>query len=54
VPTRKWFAATVVGLAGLGTAWAEAGDWNSTLTVTAIGLAAQRLIAYLVPNDKES
>jgi hypothetical protein len=51
LPTRKWFAATVTGLATIGVAWAEAGDWSQTLTITAIGFAAQRLVAWLIPND---
>lgn len=54
MPTRKWWAATVVALGTLGTAFAEAGEWNATLTVAAIGLVVQRATAYLVPNEQES
>lgn len=53
MPSRKWWAATVVAFGTLGTAWAESGDWNQTLTVAAIGLAVQRATAYLVPNKED-
>lgn len=49
-PTRKWWAATVVGAGTIGTGWAEAGHWSHTLTVAAVGFAVQRLVAWLVPN----
>jgi hypothetical protein len=52
-PTRKWMAATVIALGTIGTAWAQAGDWNQTLTVAAIGLVVQRATAYLIPNSTE-
>jgi hypothetical protein len=49
-PTRKWWAATVTGGGTVAVAWAEAGDWTSTLTVTAVGFAVQRAVAWLVSN----
>lgn len=54
MPSRKWLVATVVAVGTVATAWAEAGDWNQTLTVAAIGLAVQRATAYLVPNGEET
>jgi hypothetical protein len=54
IPTRKWAVATVIGAGALATAWAEAGEWSSTLTVTAVGFVVQRLVAWLVPNNKET
>lgn len=50
VPSRKWFAATVVALGALATAWAQAGEWSSTLTVMAIGIVVQAATSYLLPN----
>lgn len=52
MPTRKWWAATVVAVGALGTAFAEAGEWSSTLSVMAIGLVVQRSTAWLVPNKE--
>lgn len=49
-PTWKWWSATVVGAGGIATAAAQAGHWSQTLTVTAIGLAVQRLVAWITPN----
>jgi hypothetical protein len=53
VPSRKWFVATVIAAGTVATAWAEAGDWNQTLTVAAIGLVVQRATAWAVPNESE-
>lgn len=53
-PSRKWWAATVVGAGTVGTAWAEAGEWSQTLTIAAIGFAVQRAVAWLVPNGDEA
>ena len=50
IPTRKWGATLVTALAALGVAWANAGEWNKTLTVALIGVIAQSLVGYLVPN----
>jgi hypothetical protein len=54
VPTRKWIAATVTGAGTIGVSWAEAGHWSSVLTVSAIGFAVQRIVAYLIPNKEDS
>lgn len=53
-PSRKWWAATVVGAGTVGTAWAEAGHWSASLTVTAIGLAVQRFTAWALPNKADA
>jgi hypothetical protein len=53
-PTRKWWTATIIALGTVGTAWAEAGDWNQTLTVAAIGILVQRATAYIVPNEEKA
>jgi hypothetical protein len=49
-PTRKWWAAQITALTALVTAWVNAGTWNKPLTVAAIGLVSQGVIAYIVPN----
>jgi hypothetical protein len=49
-PSRKWFVTQVTALAALATAWLQAGEWTTTLSVMAVGIASQALIAYLVPN----
>jgi hypothetical protein len=52
-PSRKWIAATIVAAGALGTAFAQAGEWSSTLTVMAIGLVVERATAYLVSNKED-
>jgi len=47
LPTRKWMA---TALAALITAWLTAGEWNSTLSIALVGLLAQAVIGYLLPN----
>jgi hypothetical protein len=54
VPSRKWFAATVIGLGTIGVDWATAGHWTQTLSIAAIGFGVQRCVAYFLPNTKES
>lgn len=49
-PSRKWVASLVVALGALATAWAQAGEWSSALTVMAIGVGVQAATAYLLPN----
>lgn len=50
-PTWKWWASTILAVAGIlstvaGTGW----DWSNELWGATITLAAQRIIAYLIPN----
>jgi hypothetical protein len=49
-PSRKWVASVVVAVGALATAWAQAGEWSSALTVMAIGVGVQAATAYLLPN----
>jgi hypothetical protein len=51
MPSNKWISATVLGAATIGTGWATAGHWSSALTISAIGIASQRLVAYFTPNS---
>jgi hypothetical protein len=50
VPTNKWLATQVTATAALLTGWVTAGEWNRTLTTTAIGLVAQAIVSYVLPN----
>jgi hypothetical protein len=51
-PTRKWWTATILAVAGILSTWAAGGwDWTDALSGAAITLIAQRLISYLVPNQ---
>ena len=49
-PTRKWIVTQVTALAALLIAWVQAGDWNKTLAVAVIGLVAQMIVGYVIPN----
>lgn len=51
-PSRKWWAATALAAGTVATAWATAGHWTGTLTITAIGFAVQRFTAWMLPNAK--
>jgi len=52
LPTRKWFAAQIAAVATLLVAWLNADGWNKTLAVALVGLVAQALITYIVPNQE--
>jgi hypothetical protein len=49
-PTNKWMATQVTALAALLTGWVTAGEWNKTLSTTMIGLVAQAIVSYVLPN----
>jgi hypothetical protein len=49
MPTRKWFAATILAAGTVATAIAQSG-FSETTMVAIIGLVVQRAAAYLVPN----
>lgn len=53
MPSRKWWAATVVALGTIATAAAQAGEWSSTLTVLTVGVVVGRATAWLVPNKED-
>lgn len=50
LPTRKWFATQVTALTALAVAFAELGHWNTTLSISAIGLVSQAALGYILPN----
>lgn len=52
-PTKKWWAATVIGVAGVITLWIQGGQWTAEISVALVTLLSQRIVAYLVPNDDE-
>jgi hypothetical protein len=52
LPTNKWMATQVTAVAALLTAWVSADDWDRTLSTTAIGLVAQAIVSYVLPNSE--
>jgi hypothetical protein len=52
LPTNKWLATQVTAAAALLTGWVTAEHWNKTLTTTAIGLVAQAIVSYVLPNSE--
>lgn len=50
LPTRKWFAAQIVGLGAIATSWVDSG-WDDTELKLLIGLVVQAAVAYLLPNE---
>jgi hypothetical protein len=54
-PSRKWFVAQVAALATFFTALIQAGwDLTSSLQIVLVGLIAQAIATYLIPNKEES
>lgn len=51
MPTRKWWATQVTAATALAIMWATTGSWDQEETISAIGLASQALLSWLVPND---
>ena len=49
-PTRKWWAALIVGIGTIATATVIAGEWTAQTTAVAIGLVVERAVAWLTPN----
>jgi hypothetical protein len=49
-PTRKWIATQITALAALMTAWISIGEWDKTLTISAVGLLTQAVVGYILPN----
>lgn len=50
MPTNKWIAARVTGVAALLTMWATTGTWDTEETVAAIGLLSEGAISWLTKN----
>ncbi|HEY5881174.1 MAG TPA: hypothetical protein VIU11_19835 [Nakamurella sp.] len=49
-PTNKWIVTQVAAVGALVTAWLTAGEWGTTLSVTAIGILTQAIVSYVAPN----
>jgi hypothetical protein len=54
LPSRKWLATQVTAVAALLTAYVTAGAWNTTLSISLIGLVTQAIVGYLLPNADPS
>lgn len=50
LPTRKWLAAQVVGLAGIASSAIDSG-WDATESKLLVALLVQAAVTYLLPND---
>jgi uncharacterized membrane protein YjjP (DUF1212 family) len=50
-PSTKWITTQIVALAALAVSVANAGEWQQAHTIALIGIVAQALVSYLVPNS---
>lgn len=50
-PTRKWWAALVTALAAFLVNWIQAGEFSKEILIALIGVLAQAVVAYLIPNE---
>jgi len=53
-PTRKWAATQVTALTALALMYVTTGGWDTEETISAIGIASQALLGYLIPNSAEN
>jgi hypothetical protein len=51
LPTRKWWAATVVALGAIATLWVTKGAFDRDVAIAVIGAAVQAATTYIVPNQ---
>jgi hypothetical protein len=51
LPTRKWWAATVVALGAIATLWVTTGAFDRDVAIAVIGAVVQAATTYLVPNQ---
>jgi hypothetical protein len=51
LPTRKWWAATVVALGAIATLWVTNGAFDRDVAIAAIAAVVQAATSYLVPNQ---
>jgi hypothetical protein len=49
-PTRKWWAMFITALAAFVITWIQVGEFNKEILIALVGLVAQSLVTYLVPN----
>ena len=50
-PTRKWWAGLITALAALAVNLIETGQFSKEIGIALVGLIAQALVVYMVPND---
>jgi hypothetical protein len=51
LPTRKWWAATVIALGAIATLWVTKGAFDRDVAIAAIAAVVQAVTSYLVPNQ---
>lgn len=51
MPSRKWWAARIVGLAGVATMALEGHQWATEETIALVALITAGAVSWLVPND---
>ena len=51
LPTRKWWAATVIALGAIATLWVTKGAFDRDVAIAAIAAVVQAATSYLVPNQ---
>jgi hypothetical protein len=51
LPTRKWWAATVVALGAIATLWVTKGAFDRDVAIAVIGAFVQAATTYIVPNQ---
>ena len=50
-PTRKWWAGLITAVAALTVNLIETGAFSKEIAIALVGLVAQALVVYIVPND---
>lgn len=50
-PTRKWWAGLITAVAALAVNLIETGQFSKEIGIALVGLIAQALVVYVVPND---
>ena len=50
-PTRKWWAGLITAVAALAVNLIETGQFSKEIAIALVGLVAQALVVYIVPND---
>jgi hypothetical protein len=51
MPTRKWWAAQAVAVAGIATSYVDSG-WDATETKLCIAVLVQAAVTWLLPNEQ--
>lgn len=51
MPTRKWWAATLVALGAIATLWVSKGTFDRDVAIALIAAVVQAATTYLLPNQ---